>query len=102
MLRLTIQMGELILLSKQRSLGFVSFITLIIGTAFITIYLTGDTLIDDNVTMIASLIFLAITLILSALGKGNVLGKISLYVSALLLGVFVVFFVGMSLLWNTP
>ncbi|WP_373893212.1 hypothetical protein [Virgibacillus sp. CBA3643] len=88
--------------NKKRNIGVISFISLIIGITSIAIYLTGDTLIDDNVTMLSSFIFLIIALIFSLLSRRNIFGRISLYVSAILLGIFVLFFVGISLFWTTP
>ncbi|MDM5207656.1 hypothetical protein [Cytobacillus kochii] len=82
--------------NEQRNMGIISFISLIVGVISITAFLVGITLVNDNVTMITGLIFLVITLILSLFSKKNLFGKISLYVSATLLIVFVIFFVGRS------
>ncbi|MFD1335798.1 hypothetical protein ACFQ4N_09585 [Oceanobacillus iheyensis] len=86
--------------NKQKYIGIFSFVCLIIGMTSIVVYLTGGKLINDNVTMLSSLTSIVIALILSWFSKNNVIGRISLYVSAILLGVFVFFFVGMSLFWN--
>lgn len=89
--------------NNQRNIGLVSFISLIIGLISIIIYiLTGNSFINDSITMLFGFIFLILSLVLSLFSKKDKFGRASLYIVSVLLVVYLLFFVVMSLFWNQP
>ncbi|MBK3496357.1 hypothetical protein JFL43_16115 [Viridibacillus sp. YIM B01967] len=89
--------------NKQRNIGLVSFVSLIIGLISIVIYiLTGNSFINDGITMLFGFIFLILSFVLSLFSKKDKFGRISLYIVPVLLVIYLLFFVVMSLFWNQP
>lgn len=87
--------------SQRVNMGIISLLSLVIGIISFAIYMTGDKLVDDNVTMVSSVLFLILALIFSLFSRKNVFGKTSLYISIILLGFFALFIIGMSFFWPT-
>ncbi|MER1956796.1 MAG: hypothetical protein ABS942_05410 [Solibacillus sp.] len=94
---------EVAALQSKQSMGLLSFISLIVGLISLGVYIfTGDSFIDDNITMLLGFTFLVLSFILSLFSKKDKLGRVSLYVSPILMVIYLLFFGVMSLFWNTP
>ncbi|GAA0493877.1 hypothetical protein GCM10008986_20460 [Salinibacillus aidingensis] len=94
---------EIHLPNKQRSIGLVSFISLIIGIISSVIYiLTGNSFINDSLTMLFSFVFLILSFVLSLFSKKDKFGRISLYIFPVLLVIYLLFFGVMSVFWKQP
>ncbi|MFD2761576.1 hypothetical protein [Lentibacillus juripiscarius] len=89
--------------NKQENIGLVSFISLIIGLISIVVYIfTGNSFINDSITMLFSFIFLMLSFVLSLFSKKDKFGRISLFVFPVLLVIYLLFFGVMSLFWDQP
>ncbi|VDG97993.1 Uncharacterised protein [Lysinibacillus sphaericus] len=87
--------------NKQRNIGLISFISMIIGLIFTAIYiLTGNSIIDDNITMLFGFIFLILAFVLSLFSKKDKFGKIVLYTLLVLVVIYLLLFGVMFLFWN--
>ncbi|ATP40040.1 hypothetical protein CSE16_08255 [Solibacillus sp. R5-41] len=90
-------------MQSKQSMGMLSFISLIVGLISLCVYIfTGDSFIDDNITMLLGFTFLVLSFVLSLFSKKDKLGRISLYVFLILAVIYLLFFGVMSLFWNTP
>ncbi|MEK4699386.1 hypothetical protein MKX47_07280 [Solibacillus sp. FSL R7-0668] len=90
-------------MQRKRSVGMLSFISLIIGLIFLGVYIfTGNSLINDNITMLLGFILLALSFVLSLFSKKDKFGRISLYGFPILVVIYLLFFGVMSLFWNIP
>lgn len=84
---------------KQRKIGIVSIICLVIGFLFmITYLLTGE----SYLTMLFGFILLVFSFILSWFSRKDKYGKAALYLFALLLIIYVLSFGVLSIFWNQP
>ncbi len=96
-------MWEVAALQSKQSMGLLSFISLIVGLIFLGVYITtGNSFIDDNITMLLGFTFLILSFVLSLFSKKDKLGRVSLYVFPILVVIYLLFFGVMSLFWNTP
>ncbi|WP_274307444.1 hypothetical protein [Solibacillus daqui] len=90
-------------MQSKQSMGLLSFISLIVGLIFLGVYITtGNSFIDDNITMLLGFTFLILSFVLSLFSKKDKLGRVSLYVFPILVVIYLLFFGVMSLFWNTP
>ncbi len=94
---------EVAALQSKQNIGLLSFISLIVGLISLGVYIfTGDSFIDDNITMLLGFTFLVLSFVLSLFSKKDKLGRVSLYVFPILTVIYLLFFGVMSLFWNTP
>lgn len=90
-------------MQSKQTMGLLSFVSLIVGLISLGVYIfTGDSFMDDSITMLLGFTFLVLSFVLSLFSKKDKLGRISLYVFPILAVIYLLFFGVMSLFWNTP
>ncbi|EKE30745.1 hypothetical protein MJ3_12285 [Salimicrobium jeotgali] len=87
---------------SKRSVGMLSFFILIVGLVFLGVYIfTGDSFIDDGITMPLGFIFLALSFVLSLFSRKDKFGRVPLFVFPIIAVIYLLFFGIISLFWNT-
>ncbi|AJI25975.1 hypothetical protein I6G76_00775 (plasmid) [Bacillus cereus] len=84
-------------------MGLFAFIVFLIGVITFVLYIfTGNTIISDTILMITMGVTLVLSLILSVISRKNRWGKFSLYGSGSVIGLIILFYIAMSIIWNQP
>ncbi|AAY60443.1 hypothetical protein [Bacillus cereus] len=89
--------------NQEDSMGLFAFIVFLIGVITFVLYIfTGNTIISDTILMITMGVTLVLSLILSVISRKNRWGKFSLYGSGSVIGLIILFYIAMSIIWNQP
>ncbi|MFD1927067.1 hypothetical protein ACFSFY_03205 [Sporosarcina siberiensis] len=86
-------------MQSKRSLGMLSFISLIVGLVFLSVFIfTGNFFI----TMTLGYILLTLSFVLSLFSRKDKFGRVSLYAFPIIASIYLIFFLVMYLFWNIP
>ncbi|WP_154214828.1 hypothetical protein [Bacillus cereus] len=89
--------------NQEDSMGLFAFIVFLIGVITFVLYIfTGNTIISDTILMSTIGVTLVLSLILSVISRKNRWGKFSLYGLGSVIGLIILFYIAMSIIWNQP
>ncbi|MDM5188508.1 hypothetical protein QUF99_14640 [Bacillus sp. DX4.1] len=88
---------------KRSDFGILSFTIFVMSIVTLGVYLfAGNSVINDEILIFAFGITFILSFILAFFSRNNKFGQITLFSCGSLLGLIVVFYMVMPLLWNKP